>query len=208
MLRHRIGSRKKSSQASQYRVGMYGAMAEAEFSVTSTWLVIRAASAPSAAPREESVTVDRNSAIAPTPSIDTEMKATAPSIRSSSSPGVSPEPDSDVAARLDAVTPPGVAATGCEPNSRVPATYAVSATSTTAVSTYTTTATSLAVSSRARPTGLASRYRSMPDPASPAMESPPMTATAIGRKTGSTIASAAAGYSDPLDSTSESRTGP
>lgn len=48
----------------------------------------------------------------------------------------------------------------------------------------------------------------MPDAASPAMESPPTTATAIGRNTGSTIASATAGYSDPLASTSDSSVGP
>ena len=38
---------------------------------TSTWLATSAARAPSAAPSGESVSVDRNSAIAPTPSIDT-----------------------------------------------------------------------------------------------------------------------------------------
>lgn len=40
------------------------------------------------------------------------------------------------------------------------------------------------------------------------MASPPTTATAMGKKIGSTIASAAAGYSDPLASTAESRAGP
>src|ERR1022692_2144031 len=48
----------------------------------------------------------------------------------------------------------------------------------------------------------------MPEPASPAMESPATTATATGRKIGSTIASAAAGYSDPLDRTADSSAGP
>src|SRR5450759_4147071 len=48
----------------------------------------------------------------------------------------------------------------------------------------------------------------MPAPASPAMESPETTATATGRKIGSTIASAAAGYSDPLDRTADSSAGP
>ena len=41
--------------------------------MTSTWLVTRAASAPSAAPSGESVSVERNSAIAATPSIDSAM---------------------------------------------------------------------------------------------------------------------------------------
>ena len=71
MSRHRIGSRKRSIQASQYRVGRYGRTEAAASSVTSTWLVTSTASAPIAAPSGESVSVDRNSAIAPTPSIDT-----------------------------------------------------------------------------------------------------------------------------------------
>src|ERR1019366_6885373 len=78
MFRHKIGWRKKSTQASQYRVGRYGLTDAAAPSVTSTSLVMRAARAPSAAPRAESVTVDRNSAIAPTPSMDTPMNAIAP----------------------------------------------------------------------------------------------------------------------------------
>src|ERR1700722_6169890 len=40
------------------------------------------------------------------------------------------------------------------------------------------------------------------------MASPPTTATAMGRKTGSTMASAAAGYRFPLDRTSDSSVGP
>src|ERR1700748_2859139 len=120
MLRHRMGWRKKSTQASQYRVGMYGLTAVAEFRVTRTSLATKAANAPRAAPSEESVTVDRNSAIAPTPSMDTAMNDTAPSVRSAISAGLSPVPDSEVAAMLEVVRPPGVAATGCEPNSRMP----------------------------------------------------------------------------------------
>src|SRR5215472_6653720 len=193
MFRHRIGSRKKSTQASQYRVGRYGLTEPAAFRVTSTWLVTSAASAPRAAPRDESVTVDRNSAIAPTPSMDTPMNAIAAAA---------------LAARFELVTPPGVTATGCTPNSSRPVTYEVPATATTAVMVYTMTEMSLATSSRVRPTGRASRYRSMPEPASPAMVSPATTATATGRKIGSTMASAAAGYSDPLDSTADSSAGP
>jgi hypothetical protein len=55
----------------------------------------------------------------------------------------------------------------------------------------------------ARPVGRASRYRSVPVDASPAIESPATTATDTGRKTGSTSASAAAGYNDPSDSTAD-----
>ena len=66
--------------------------------MTSTSLVISAASAPSAAPSAESVMVDRNSAIAATPSMDTAMKATAPSVRIAMSAGVIAVPDSVVAA--------------------------------------------------------------------------------------------------------------
>src|SRR5580700_3992525 len=129
MSRHSTGSRKKSIQASQYRVGMYGATTFAELIVTSTWLVISAASAPSAAASGESVTVDRNSAIAPTPSIDTAMNATAPRIRSVRPAGVTGDPDSDVAAAAAAealgaarLPPPTGAATGADPNSEIPVT--------------------------------------------------------------------------------------
>src|ERR1035441_8515284 len=140
MFRQTIGSRKKSIQASQYRVGRYGLTADAELSVTRTSLVISAASAPRAAPRDESVMVDRNSAMAPTPSMDTAMNATAPTVRSAMSDGLSPLPDSEVAAMLEVVRPPGVAATGCEPNSVIPVKYAVTATRMTADSVYTMSA--------------------------------------------------------------------
>src|SRR5712691_5629877 len=175
MFRHKIGWRKKSTHASQYRVGKYGLTAVAEFSVTSTSLVTSAASAPRAAPRDESATVDKNSAIAPTPSMDTAMKVTAPRVRSSIWARVSPEPDSEVAATLD--RPLELIPTGCEPKSSAPVAYAVSAISTTATRTNTMSATSLAARSRVRPTGRASKHLSMPEPASPAMESPATTAT-------------------------------
>src|SRR3984957_3851648 len=135
MFRQTMGSRKKSIQASQYRVGRQGSTADAAFRVTSTSLVIRAASAPRAAPRAESVTVDRNSAIAPTPSMDTPMNAIAPAVRTAISAGVSPPPDSEVAATLDVPRPLGLTVAGCEPNSSVPVAYAVTATSTTATRT-------------------------------------------------------------------------
>src|SRR6266536_4186266 len=72
-------------------------MDAAAFRVTSTSLAISTARAPNAEPSAESVTVERNSAIAATPSIDTVMKATAPPIRSSNCAAVSGAPDSDVA---------------------------------------------------------------------------------------------------------------
>src|SRR3954454_9105468 len=96
MSRHSTGSRKKSIQASQYRVGRYGRIAAAASSVTSTWLVTSTASAPIAAPSAESVTVDRNSAIAATPSIDTTMYTTVPSNRSTRPTGLIVTPDSEV----------------------------------------------------------------------------------------------------------------
>jgi hypothetical protein len=67
---------------------------------------------------------------------------------------------------------------------------------------------SLATSSLVRPTGRIRRYRSVPVAASPAMESPATTATATGRKTGSTSASAAAGYSAPSASTADRNAAP
>lgn len=87
--------------------------------------MISAASAPSAAARGELVTVDRNRAIAPTPSIDTAMNATAPATRSTRSAGVRAVPDSEVAAAATGlgaarVPPPVGADTGAAPNSAMP----------------------------------------------------------------------------------------
>src|ERR1700740_1605652 len=107
-----MGCRKKSSQASQYSVGRYGLTEAAALSATSTPLAISAAIAPSAAAREESVSGDRNNAIAPTPSIDTAMKATAPAVRSSTSAGVRPVPDSELAMTPWLVMPPELRAIG------------------------------------------------------------------------------------------------
>ena len=68
--------------------------------------------------------MERNSAIAPTPSMDTAMNAIAPTVLISTSPGVRLVPDSEVAATFAAmaelVTPREVTATGCAPNSSLP----------------------------------------------------------------------------------------
>src|SRR5688500_17146866 len=110
---------------------------------------MNAARAPRAAPREDSLTVDRNSAIAPTPSIETATYPIAANIRVESSVEVSVTPDTVVTA------------VGSAGNSDTPTTNAVAATASTATTTYTTSATSLATSSRVRPTGRSSRYRSV-----------------------------------------------
>src|ERR1700753_3816382 len=71
-------------------------MADAALRVTSTSLATSAASAPMAAPRAESARVDRNRAIAATPSMDTVMNPTAQATRSPSCSRDSGAPDSDV----------------------------------------------------------------------------------------------------------------
>ena len=155
----------------------------AALSVTSTSLATSAASAPNAEPRAESVMVDRNSAIAATPSIDTVMKAMAPAIRSVSWSRLSGAPDSDVAAPPAAwpavgacpaspppaapppetpgrPAPPGACPTAAAwdgPSRNTPVAYAVNVTASTTSSTYAMTETSLATSSRVRPTGRTSR---------------------------------------------------
>src|SRR5215470_9488036 len=96
MSRQKIGSRKKSTQANQYRVGRNGRMETAASSTTRISLAISTASAPRAAPSAESVIVDRNSAIAATPSIDTTTKTTAPTRRQVNSHGDNVTPDSEV----------------------------------------------------------------------------------------------------------------
>src|SRR6266545_275889 len=157
MSRQKIGWRKKSTQANQYRVGRYGLTPAAASSSTSTWLVTSTASAPNPAPSDESVSVDRNSAIAATPSMHTVMNPTVASTRSTSWVRLIGAPDSEV-------TPPSSASVsgGAVPSSTTPAAYEV----------------------------------------------PTITATATGRKIGSTIAIAAAGYSDPLLSTADRNAGP
>src|SRR5262249_3119759 len=119
MLRQTIGARKKSAQASQYRVGRYGLTAAAELRATRTPLVISAASAPSAAPREEWGTVERNREIAAPWSMDTPMNATAPSVRRATPTGVIGVPDSEVATP-DAASPCCVTSKGLVPNSPAP----------------------------------------------------------------------------------------
>ncbi len=57
---------------------------------------------------------------------------------------------------------------------------------------------SFTVSSRARDTGTASRYRSVPVLASPATDSPATTATAIGKNSGNTATRAANATKIPL----------
>src|SRR5437763_12480893 len=116
MSRQNTGSRKKSIHASQYRVGRYGCTDDAASRVIRTSDVISTASAPNPAPSDELVSVDRNSAIAATPSIDTVMKATVPSTRNPSCTGVIGAPDSEV-------TPPGspTAWGGALPSRIVPA---------------------------------------------------------------------------------------
>src|SRR5690349_7059041 len=118
-------------------------------------------------------------------------------VRQARSPVVSEVPDSVVV----------VAAVDVHSSVR-PARYPVTATATTLSWVNASTETSLATSSRVRPTGRTSRYRRVPAAASPAIASPATTATAIGRKNGRTIPSAAAGYSDPLPRTAESSVGP
>src|SRR6266511_1224844 len=203
MSRQKIGWRKKSTQANQYRVGRYGLTPAAASSSTSTWLVTSTASAPNPAPSDESVSVDRNSAIAATPSMHTVMNPTVASTRSTSWVRLIGAPDSEV-------TPPSSASAsgGAVPSSTTPAAYEVPTIAAIASRTNTASVSSLATSSRVRPTGRASRYRRVPVPASPATASPASTATATGRKIGSTIAIAAAGYSDPLLSTADRNAGP
>ena len=84
--RRSAAGRSRSTPASTASAGR-AARALAAFSVTSISLPISVASAPSAAPRAESVRVDRKIAIAATPSIETVMNAMAPRTRSISCEG-------------------------------------------------------------------------------------------------------------------------
>src|SRR5256885_270159 len=89
-------------------------------------------SAPSAAPSEESVSVEKNSAIAASPIIDTVTNPTVASTRSASSAGVSGAPDGEV-------HPPGAptAAGGALPRSMLRARREVATPAPTASSTNT-----------------------------------------------------------------------
>src|SRR5262249_45392125 len=112
---------------------------------TRIWLVTRAASAPSAAPSGESVTVDRNSAIAPTPSIETATYRTAPMMRAVTSFADRETPETDVTAEAFAG------------KSVTPMAYEVTATATTATNTKSTIDVNLATSNRLRLTGRSKR---------------------------------------------------
>src|SRR6266498_3639735 len=103
---------------------------------------------------------------------------------------------------------PDTDGSGLTPNIVAPTTNATAATTSTARNTNTTVTASFTTSRRVRPTGRVSRYRKVPRLASPATASPAITDTATGRNTGSTSASAAAGNSAPLLSTSPRKAGP
>jgi len=121
--------------------------------VTSTWLVTSTASAPIAAPSAESVTVERNSAIAATPTIEITMYATVPSNRSASPAGLIVTPESDVTSGGSATPAELVTA----PNRVIPVRYEVTSTARIANRTKTISEISLATSSRLRLTGRTSR---------------------------------------------------
>src|ERR671916_3228830 len=91
-----MGSRNRSTNASQYRVGRYGAIGEAASRVNSSDEVTSTASAPSAAASGESVSVEKKSPNAATPSMDTVTYPMASTLRPASSDWVSEVPDTDV----------------------------------------------------------------------------------------------------------------
>jgi hypothetical protein len=83
--------------------------------VTRISLATSTASAPRAAPRDESVMVDRKIAIAATPSMDTVMKAIPPAVRSASCSRLSGAPDSEVTAPPASWPPVGARLPGLLP---------------------------------------------------------------------------------------------
>ncbi len=95
------------------------------------------------------MSVDRNSASAPTPSIDSAAYAIASSVRTAICPALSAVPET-----LSRSVP---GAAGSLPSSSEPTTYPTPATSTTASTVNVTTETNLATSSRSRLTGRTSR---------------------------------------------------
>src|SRR3954462_821739 len=96
MSRHWIGTRKKSTKASQYRVGRYGANDDAASRVNSSEEATRIPSAPSIATSGESVSVEKNSANAATPSMETATYPMASAVRQAISVEDRSVPDTDV----------------------------------------------------------------------------------------------------------------
>src|SRR6478672_2447733 len=113
-----------------------------------------------------SVKVDTASPMAPSAAMAAATYRVTKSTRRSPCPSGTVFPDSSV--------------TGPIGNSAAPVASEAATTTQQADSPYTTIAAYLAASSRARPAGTVSRYRSVPSPASPATESPETTATASG----------------------------
>src|SRR5215468_3180135 len=113
-----------------------------------------------------SVKVETASPIAPSAAMAAATYRVTKSTRSSPCPSGTVFPDSSV--------------TGPIGNSAAPVASEAATTTQQADSPNTTIAAYLAASSRARPAGTVSRYRSVPSPASPATESPETTATASG----------------------------
>src|SRR5215831_18309803 len=113
-----------------------------------------------------SVKVETASPMAPSAAMAAATYRVTKSTRSSPSPSGMVSPDSSV--------------TGPIGNSAAPVASAAATTTQQADSPNTTIVTYLAASSRVRPAGTVSRYRSVPRPASPATESPETTAIASG----------------------------
>src|SRR5437773_9578879 len=93
---------------------------------------------------------------------------------------------------------PDSVTSGPPPNTASPSSAPVPATSSVAASVNTVIAANLTSSSRTRSTGTASRYRSVPRLASPAIESAEIDATATGRNSGSSRVSAASAANTPF----------
>src|SRR5215475_7053154 len=131
-----------------------------------------------------SVSVDTNRPMAPSAASITVMYRHTSRTRKTPAPNEIDVPDSVVR--------------GPPPNRIRPSTAARVATSSVATSEKTMIAPNLTASSRVRPAGTASRYRSVPRLASPAIVSAEIAATAMGRKSGSSSASAASAANSPL----------
>src|SRR4051794_28556998 len=136
------------------------------------------------APTGTAVRVDRNSPMADNPSRDTAWYAAISSILTSASSGSTRSPESS--------------ATGPTGKIAQPMPAPASATASGADIQNTAAPAYLTSSSRTRPAGATSRYRSVPSPASPAMVSPAPTPMVTGRNSGRKSSNAVTATKSPF----------
>src|SRR5450830_65428 len=186
--------RRNSAKSSQWCVSRPGWIAASWGRVSSTAETIATTTVAAIAPAGTSLGVVRKSPTATSPVRDRATYTATPATRSSPLPSGTVDPESRVKSR--------------RPKYTAPTTSATTAIAITAPATNIRVASALTASRRVRDTGTASRYRSVPACASPAIASPDAIPVVSGRRNGRHMNRAATTRKSPLPVTLPTKPGP